>query len=88
MSFDTADTRADARPAAPFVTRLLPDPRKGRGPSTRREPASERIRAHLRWSGPEANLQIAPRRRHAAESGVALREIRVSCSPFARSPSA
>jgi hypothetical protein len=31
-----ADTRADARPAAPFVTRLLPNPRKGRAPSTRR----------------------------------------------------
>jgi integrase-like protein len=31
-----ADTRGDARPAAPFVTRLVPDPRKGRAPSTRR----------------------------------------------------
>ena len=31
-----ADTRADARSAAPFVTRLLPNPRKGRAPSTRR----------------------------------------------------
>jgi len=29
-----ADTRADARPAAPFVTRLLPNPGKGRAPST------------------------------------------------------
>ena len=37
-----ADTRADARPAAPFVTRLLPNPRKGRAPSTRRR---------KRWKG-------------------------------------
>jgi excisionase family DNA binding protein len=31
-----ADTRADARSAAPFVTRLLPNLEKGRAPSTRR----------------------------------------------------
>jgi Phage integrase family len=31
-----AHTRADARRAAPFVTRLLPNPEKGRAPSTRR----------------------------------------------------
>src|SRR3954466_15581690 len=40
-----ADTRADERPAAPFVTRLLPNPRKGRAPSTRRGAAGNDPRA-------------------------------------------
>src|SRR3954468_18889979 len=36
-SFDGVEpTRADARSAAPFVTRLVPSPRKGRAPSAPR----------------------------------------------------
>jgi site-specific recombinase XerD len=47
------DTRADARPAAPFVTRLLPTPRKGRAPSTRRGAVGKDPRGlkNKRWVG-------------------------------------
>ncbi len=39
-----AVVRDDARPAAPFATRLLPDPQKAHAPSTRRGTAGKRSR--------------------------------------------
>jgi hypothetical protein len=39
-----AVVRDDARPAAPFATRLLPNPQKGRAPGTRRGAVGKALR--------------------------------------------